>query len=199
MGKSELKDALQRKMNQRCAQLWQEAEGEVAARRAEIAAEIETCRAGMQARLQRESRAVRRQILSAATREAAVLRLQAEVALAVRLRALAAPLLGELYAAARTGYWRQLYAELPASVWQRCQVHTDDVALAEQHLPESAVVARDDLAGGLLVERDDGRIQIDNSLAQRLAHCWPELLPQLLDDLRTLVEHHAAAQSATAE
>lgn len=195
MGKSELKDALQRKVSRRCEQLWQDAESQVAAHRAEVARQLQACTTAIEDRLQRECRALRRTVLSAAMKEAAVLRLQAESALAEQLRELAGPLLAERYTAARARYWRQLHAELPASDWQRCLVHADDVALASTHLPAATVVvASDDLGGGLIAEREDGRVRIDNSLEQRLARCWPGLLPQLLDELRSLVESHAAAQ-----
>lgn len=196
MGKIELKDALQRKVSRRCEQFWEDAESQVAAHRAEVAKQLEACTTAMEDRLQRESHALRRTILSAATREAAVLRLQAEAILAERLRELAGPLLAERYSAERASYWRQLHAELPASDWQRCLVHADDVALASAHLPAATVVvASDSLDGGLVAEREDGRVRIDNSLEQRLARCWPDLLPQLLDELRDLVESHATAQS----
>jgi len=59
------------------------------------------------------------------------------------------------------------------------------------------VTVDDALVGGLLAATADNRMMVDNSLAGRLARCWPELLLTLFADLHKEVEADAPACPAT--
>lgn len=195
MGKSELRAALQREITQRTEALWRETEAQVEARRRQVARELAERDSEEQTRLDARCLALRTAILRKAGNQAATLKLGAEAVLAERLIKLAGAQLAGLYAGKRQDYYCALFKELPAASWQTARVHPEDVALAGQLQPEVDVVACPELDGGMIVESDQGRVRIDNSLRQRLHRGWPELLPGLLAELRDLVENHATSES----
>ena len=48
------------------------------------------------------------------------------------------------------------------------------------------------ISGGLKVESPEGRVVIINSLDKRLEHLWPEILPEIMRELRQMKDGNEA-------
>lgn len=195
MGEHELQEALRGEAQAKIRAVWQAAETAVAARRAEVAAEVVALRDEAARRLAAAQAAEQRTLLTAAEMTARQRLLVAETAVLERLRRLAASLLPELGATQRSRFWQALVAELPTAEWQRVRVHPDDLTLARQTFPAAEVSSEPALGGGLVVEVADGRISVDNSLAGRLARSWHELQTPLMMAVHEEVDKDAADSS----
>lgn len=197
MGEHELREALHRETQAKIRAIWLAAENAVAARRAEVAAEVAGLRAASARRqvaaLAAEQRA-RRSVAATAARQRL---LATETLLLERLYRLAVQQLGTFGAMERRRLWPVLAGELPPGEWRRVRVHPEDVAPARQRFPAAEVDGVAELGGGLVVATADGRITVDNSLAGRLSRCWPELQALLLAAIHKEVADDAAG-SATA-
>lgn len=184
MGYRELMEALSLEGEERIAALRREGEAEEERLRGE-AAERLRLRGEEYARRTRGACAeASREILAAAEREGALLRLAAEAALAERLLAVARgslTLLGE-------GESRELFGflarELPPVPWERVRVNPADEEEARRLFPGVEVVVDPSLAGGLETVGAGGGLRVDNTLEKRLERGWPELLPRLAADVR---------------
>lgn len=197
MGEAELKTALRREGEARVRDFWQAAEDAVAAQRAEVAAECARLRAETDRQLQAEGTQLRSNLLFAARTRAMESRLHAEAVLEDRLLSLARELLPELADTDRAALWEALCAELPTAQWQIVRVHPADRQRAGRAFPAATIESDEDLGGGLVAACAEGTIRIDNSLACRLLRAWPELLPQLMGELRKLVDKDETADSDT--
>jgi vacuolar-type H+-ATPase subunit E/Vma4 len=197
MSESELKIALQQEGAARIRGFWQEAEVTVAAQRQELDAELTQLHSETDRRIQAESAMLRNTLLFAAQGRAQETRLYAEATLEQRLLLLARQLLPDLAGRDRSTLWQALRGELPAAAWTAIKVHPDDQELAERDFPEATIACDETLGGGLVATSADDAIRIDNSLSCRLLRAWPDLLPQLLGELRKLVDNHATADPHT--
>lgn len=184
MGRRELLDALQR-----------EGRGKVAAITGRRAAEEERLRAataGKIAEMRREHKAQRellcsnrkRLLLAKADREAALLRLRAEHALAIRLHERARHALPQLYGNDAERLFAQLAAELPAMPWQTIWTTPGASSAAAALFPTATIVADLSLTGGIKAATAEDGLTVDNTLETRLEKLWPDLLPQLIAALR---------------
>jgi vacuolar-type H+-ATPase subunit E/Vma4 len=72
--------------------------------------------------------------------------------------------------------------EIPGRAWPRVRVNPADSDLARHRFPDAEILADDDIVAGLVVEDDDGRIRIDNTLETRLARAWPQILPGIVGE-----------------
>jgi vacuolar-type H+-ATPase subunit E/Vma4 len=197
MGETELKRALQREGEEQIRGFWQNAEAGVAARREETAAELAQLRAETDHRLQTEGTQLRNDLLFAARTRAMECRLHAEAALEECLRRLGQQMLPELAGGNQASIWEALRAELPAADWAALRVHPADRERARRAFPAAAIEDDAALGGGLVATCADTTLRVDNSLACRLLRAWPDLLPQLLAELRELVENDETAHSDT--
>ena len=188
MSELELKLALQREGEAQILVFWQAAEAEVSEQRQIIQAECVQLQGATDRKLQNELASLSGTVLFAAQARVLELRLHAEAALESRLLLLATQLLPELADKDRTSLWRVLRGELPQTDWAGITVHPADRALAEHEFPKAAIDDDEALCGGLVATSADGCIRIDNSLGCRLLRAWPDLLPQLLNELRKLVD-----------
>jgi vacuolar-type H+-ATPase subunit E/Vma4 len=198
MGESELKKALQREGEARIRGFWQDAEAAVSKQREEIDAEITRLRDETDRQLQTESTMLRSNLLFAAQNRALKSRLHAEAALAERLLLLASQLLPELARNDRAGVWLALSAELPEGNWTAFKVTQEDRKRAARTFPDAVIECDAELGGGLIATNADATICIDNSMHCRLLRAWPDLLPQLLDELRKRVDNDETAHTDTA-
>jgi vacuolar-type H+-ATPase subunit E/Vma4 len=125
-----------------------------------------------------------RTLRTRAVREAALIRLRAEHALSLRLYERARSCLKQL----RGGHAEQLFlalaAELPAASWQRVWVNPVDSGPASACYPGASIIEDETQAGGLRTTTADGSLSIDNSLETRLERVWPDLLPQMIAEIR---------------
>ena len=198
MGEHELQAALCREADARIRGLWAEAESEVAARRQVLAAELDRQRQQADEEARQAALAVTRAAQTTSRQILRRCRLQAEAALAERLRLLAGQLLAEMADAERERLWRGCVAELPQASWQALRVAPADVERARRDFPQAEVLTDHLLLGGVVAATAAERIVVDNSLAGRLGRAWPELLPELIAMLAREANGHDPAGSPTA-
>lgn len=127
-----------------------------------------------------------------AERQALRCRVQAEVALAARLLQLAQSQLDTLAVRGGEQLFEALAAEIPAHQWQKILVNHRDRQLAAELFPQAEIEVSEEIIGGLVVWNELNRIQIENTLGKRLQHLWPELLPELMGELRKKAGDHGA-------
>jgi vacuolar-type H+-ATPase subunit E/Vma4 len=188
MGRRELLDALEREGQETMAAIAdrETVEGE----RLRVAAEqrLDGLRLEQEQLCERQCRDLQHKIMSKALREAALIRLRAEHTLALRLwdRALAAVM--QFRPENPEALLRALAAELPQDQWQTVRVNPGVASLAASCFPGAEIIADIALSAGFKATTADGGLTIDNTLQTRLERSWPELLPQLMSELRQLLE-----------
>ena len=186
MAQQELEAALCRNGENNAREIWQRVEAEAERLRSETAQALDRQRQSAAARRKVEIAALHEAALAAARKQAQSSRLTAESALAQRLKTLAEGMLEELALAGGSRLFQALAAEIPGYPWQRVKVHRRDEALARNAFPAAETLIAEGISAGLEVQSADGRIQIINTLEKRLEHLWPELLPELLKELRQM-------------
>ena len=187
MGESELKIALQREGEEQVRAFWQAAEEKVAKRRQELKEEQEQLRREAERQLQLEVTRRRNSQRTESRMQAMASRLHAEALLDERLQGLASQLLTELTEKNREVLWQAFCAELPHAEWDKITVSQGSQGLAVRDFPTAEIELDDAIAGGLIATSSSG-VRVDNSLTCRLRRAWPDLLPQLMSELRRLVD-----------
>lgn len=193
MARQELEAALRRDGAEQARQIWQEAEAEAA----QLRKTTETTLRNLQQdeRRQLEALCTRRveEVVSARRLQLRRCRLEAEQQLAARLAELARTQLPGLAARGGTELFAVLAAEIPPGDWRRVRVNERDRAFAQERFPRAEVVADIAISGGLAVEDAAGGVTVVNTLAKRLEHFWPLLLPGLMVRLRQWVNEDETA------
>jgi len=197
MGESELKTALRHEGEARAREFWEQAETAVEQRRMEIEAELENLRDETARALQAETATLRNTLMFEARVKATADRLRAEAAMEVRLLEMADRVLAEMIGDSREELWQDLYHELPAYQWTNVKVNPEDLKIARRTFPTAVIDCDEDINGGLIAVEAEGTIRIDNSLSCRLMQAWPDLLPNLMRDLREQVDSNATACNDT--
>jgi V/A-type H+-transporting ATPase subunit E len=197
MGEKELRTALQHEGEAHARGFWEQAEAVVEGRRKEIETELEHLHDETRRSLQAEEAALRNNLLFEAQARATEVKLYAEAAMELRLLEIADRVLGEMIGGSRQGLWQALYRELPEFQWTSVKVHPEDLELARRAFPSAAIDIDEAIAGGLIVTNAEGTIRVDNSLSCRLMRAWPDLLPDLIKDLREQVDRNATACNDT--
>jgi len=192
MGESELKIALQREGEEQVRAFWQAAEEKVAKRRQELKEEQEQLRREAERQLQFEVTRRRNSQRTESRMQAMASRLHAEALLDERLQGLASQLLTELTEKNREVLWQAFCAELPHAEWGKITVSQGSQGLAVRDFPTAEIELDDAIAGGLIATSSSG-VRVDNSLTCRLRRAWPDLLPQLMSELRRLVDSDETA------
>jgi len=192
MGESELKIALQREGEEQVRAFWQAAEEKVAKRRQELKEEQEQLRCEAEQQLQFEVTRRRNSLRAESRMQAMASRLHAEALLDERLQGLASQLLTELTEKNREVLWQAFCAELPHAKWDKITVSQGSQGLAVRDFPTAEIELDDAIAGGLIATSSSG-VRVDNSLTCRLRRAWPDLLPQLMSELRRLVDSDETA------
>ena len=198
MGASELKIALRQDGEARARALWQKSEAAVEKRRKEIAAEIEHLYDETERSLQAEEARLRNHLLFEARARATACKLQAEADMELRLLKMAGRVLSEMIGNSRKKVWHALCRELPEYPWTNLKVHPEDLAFARQTFPAAAIGCDEAIGGGLVASDAKDTVRIDNSLPCRLSRAWPDLLPNLMQDLRERVDNDATSLHDTA-
>jgi len=192
MGESELKIALQREGEEQVRAFWQAAEEKVAKRRQELKEEQEQLRLEAERQLQSEVSRRRNSLLAESRMQVMASRLHAEALLDERLQGLASQLLTEFTEKNRDVLWQALCDELPSAEWGKITVSQASQGLAARDFPTAEIELDDAIAGGLIATSSSG-VRVDNSLVCRLRRAWPDLLPQLMSELRRLVDSDETA------
>jgi len=198
MGESELKIALQREGEERIRGFWLDAEANVSAERTAIEAEREELHDKADQQLQAEIALLRSSLLFASQARARECRLHAEADLEQRLLVLARQLLPELADKNREAMWMALRGEFPSAEWAHLTVHPADRELAMREFPAATIECDEAIGGGLIATSADAVIRVDNTLSCRLLRAWPDLLPQLLAELRILVNNNETSDTGKA-
>lgn len=186
MGRRELLEALQRQGAETLAAIAAAEAAEEERLRREAAERAAQERQRHEADVTRRCEERRSALLAAASREAALIRLRAEHLLGLRLLERARACLVRLRSGEDERLFRQLAAELPAAVWGTVAVAAADRAPAAACFPDAVVTVDPALSGGVRAVSSDGSLTVDNSLETRLARLWPDLLPVLMAELRTM-------------
>lgn len=184
MGRTELLAALQRDGQEKMAAINGRRAAEEERLRAETANKIGLLRQEHKVKRELLCSARQRQILAKAGREAALIRLRAEHALGLRLHACACNSLPPLYRRDAARLFPLLAAELPSLPWQTVWTTPADTSGAAALFPAATIIADVALAGGIKAALAENILSVDNTLEKRLEKLWPDLLPQLLADLR---------------
>jgi len=192
MGESELKIALQREGEEQVRAFWKAAEEKVAKRRQELKEEQEQLRLETERQLQSEVSRRRNSLLAESRMQVMASRLHAEALLDERLQGLASQLLTECTEKNRDVLWQALCDELPSAEWGKITVSQASQGLAARDFPTAEIELDDAIAGGLIATSSSG-VRVDNSLVCRLRRAWPDLLPQLMSELRRLVDSDETA------
>jgi len=192
MGESELKIALQREGEEQVRAFWKAAEEKVAKRRQELKEEQEQLRLETERQLQSEVSRRRNSLLAESRMQVMASRLHAEAFLDERLQGLASQLLTEFTEKNRDVLWQALCDELPSAEWGKITVSQASQGLAARDFPTAEIELDDAIAGGLIATSSSG-VRVDNSLVCRLRRAWPDLLPQLMSELRRLVDSDETA------
>ena len=184
MGRHELLEALQRDGREKVAAIT----GRRAAEKERLRAIATSRRAEMQQEQEQQSELLcssrKRQLLAKAGREAALIRLRAEHALALRLHEHAKSSLPQLYNDDAERLFPLLAAELPSQPWQTIWTTPGAAAAAAALFSAATIIADPSLAGGIKAATAENSLSVDNTLETRLEKLWPDLLPQLLAALR---------------
>lgn len=184
MGRRELLEALQRDGREKLAAITGRRTAEEERLRVEFASKIDVLKQEHETQRELLCSGHKRQILAKAEREAAMIRLRAEHALALRLHECARNSLPQLYQHGAERLFPLLAAELPTMPWQTISTAPGDTSRAAALFPTATIVPEPTLAGGLKAALAENLLTVDNTLETRLEKLWPDLLPQLLADLR---------------
>jgi V/A-type H+-transporting ATPase subunit E len=185
----ELIGALRKAAEERTAAIWDAARAEAERLRSEAGRETaDLCGRGAE-----EDARAAESLLAAATveaeSEARRIMLAARAALGERAYRIARELLPRFRGANYASVFGALVDELPARTWARVRVGPADRELARSRFLDAEVVPDEGVVAGLVVESDDGRIRIDNTLETRLARAWPEIVPGIVDDAMEDTDH----------
>jgi V/A-type H+-transporting ATPase subunit E len=182
MGCDELIESLRKEAEEKTREIWEEAEKEAGKIRADISLRLEALQRDNAA--ERSSDEVPRKVLLEAETGARMIRLIADDRLSVRLYSLIASSLCLLREEGYEDIFQRLVLEIPSFEWQRVRVNPDDSALAQKSFPGAEVVADKSITGGVEVEAEEGGVRIVNTFEKRLERLWPQMLPDLLGDIR---------------
>lgn len=184
MGRRELLEALQHEGRETMAAIAVKAAAEEERLKSAVEERSEVLRREHELQRERLCGARQRTLRSKGAHEAALIRLRAEDALAQRLYTRARICLKQLRGDSSEPLFRALAAELPAIPWHTIWTAPADAVPASDIFPGAAIIPDETLSGGLKAAAADGSLTVDNSLEKRLERMWPDLLPQLIAELR---------------
>jgi vacuolar-type H+-ATPase subunit E/Vma4 len=184
-----LLDELRRSADEEIAGLWRKVRADAEAYRAELAESANVERKRIAQELSAKAAVFERAAAAEAERAARTTRAAAKVALAGRLYALAVEALPKARDDDYARRFAALAAELPPSAWQQVTVNPADHDLARLNFPRSEIVTDSNIAGGMNVQREDGRVRVSNTLESRLSTAWPEILPTLMNEILEEYDH----------
>jgi V/A-type H+-transporting ATPase subunit E len=187
MSYRELIGALQKECEEKARKIWQEAAGEAERARGDASKRIEEGREGRARNQSAALKVVTEDILSEALARARVTRLAAEKELSDRLYMIARNCLTHLRGDGYKDIFSALVNELPPCEWEVVKVNPQDRQLAQSLFPEDEVTSEPAVTGGIEATGKEG-IRVVNTLEKRLERIWPEILPEMTGEVRSIVE-----------
>ncbi len=178
----ELIESLRKAADERVRLLWQEAESQADAARADVARRLDQVRADIDRKKAAAARDKSIQLESEAKSRARILRLSSERALADRLRQTAAASLPALRKGAYENAFGKMTRELPDLAWQTVRVNPGDEALGKKYFPGAEIIPDKSITGGMDASAADGTIRVINTFEKRLERAWDDMLPGLIRD-----------------
>jgi vacuolar-type H+-ATPase subunit E/Vma4 len=163
---------------------WQKARAQADACSAESARALDDARLQAARRLAQTAAVLEADATARAETAARRIRAAASAALAARLHTIAVEALARFRTPEYPALFDALAGDLPARAWPLVMVHPDDHALAASHFPQAEIVCDPAIESGMVVEADEGRVRVTNTLRARLDAAWPDLLPLILRDAR---------------
>ncbi|OGW50711.1 MAG: hypothetical protein A2078_05380 [Nitrospirae bacterium GWC2_57_9] len=182
MSCKELIESLRKACDERKRVLWQDAEAQAAAAKADAARRLEQLRA--EADRKRETMSgdsVSRAVADANSRSR-IIALAAEKALSDRLYQAAVSSLSLLRNGGSPELFAALARELPPLAWQTARVNPEDLDLARKHFPGAGIEADAGITGGMDVAAQGGAVRVVNTLEKRLERAWVDMQPDLIRD-----------------
>jgi vacuolar-type H+-ATPase subunit E/Vma4 len=178
----ELIEALRKAAEERAAAIWDAARAEADRCRSEAGGESASQRERAAEEDAAAAKALSEAAMAEAEHEASRIVLAARVTLGERVYGIARAALPRFRDGGYRAMFEALADEIPGRAWPRVRVNPADSDLARHRFPDAEILADDDIVAGLVVEDDDGRIRIDNTLETRLARAWPQILPGIVGE-----------------
>lgn len=188
MGYQELIDALQKEGEEKIHTIWKEAEAETQRIREEALKRLEGLRAGFSDIRSSSIKDQAEAILSEAATKAKTIRLLAEKELSERLYRLTVNSLPLLRNEKYKDIFSAMAKELPPRRWKTVMVNPEDERVAKEYFKDSDVMPDSNIIGGIDVTEIDGLIRIVNTFEKRLERLWPEILPGMVNDIRSMMQ-----------
>lgn len=184
MGRHELLEALQHEGREKMAAIVTRSKAEEESLRAGFEERRALLRLEHEQQSELLCRRLKQKIISAAKREAALIRLRAEHFLSLRLHERAGINVMQMSVNNPLALFCTLAVELPPDTWLTVQVNPGFAPLAANCFPDAVIVPDAALSAGFKVVSADKSLTVDNTLGKRLERLWPELVPHLLAELR---------------
>ena len=184
MGQRELEAALRRKGEEKAREIWRSVETSAQKLRAETDEKIRALQAKSRLRQGTEVERIVEEARTLALHRARMCHLTVEQGLDQRLQTLVGPLTSQLAESGGVELFAELAAEIPEFGWALVKVNPRDEQLAHDSFRSAEIVTDESICGGLEVQDDEGRLVVINTLEKRMLHLWPELLPEMIKELR---------------
>ncbi len=126
-------------------------------------------------------------ISSEAEAQARIKMIAAEARLSDRLFGLARASLPRLRAEKRGELLPALARELPDFPWKKVTVNPADAGLAARLFPDAEIIPDGGISGGIDAAAEDGKVRVVNTLEKRLERAWEDILPGLVQEIKTLL------------
>ena len=188
MGCEELIGSLRKEAGEKVLQIRREAEEEAVKIRTSASLRLEALRQDNASKRSVEEEAAK--MLLEAEKRVRMIRLTAEDKLSARFFSLAASSLYRLRGDGYDDLFGKFVSVLPPLAWQTVKVNPADHALAKKFFPEAVIVTDGAITGGLVVEAEEGRMKVINTLDKRLEKSWSQMLPDLLHDIDQKVKEN---------
>jgi V/A-type H+/Na+-transporting ATPase subunit E len=182
LGCEELIDSLRLAAEEKGRLLWIKAEEEARAMRENASTEIARMKASLKMAASAEEQLS--DILSAATKEARMIRMSAEKTLCARMLAIASCCLPSLIRETYKEDFGAFVRELPPVPWECVTVNPRDKSVAREYFSNAKILADENVAGGFTVSADDGRVRVINTFEKRLERGWTEMVPAVIKEVR---------------
>ncbi len=195
MGCRELIESLRTAGDAKITALRAKADEEAERIRTDAARRIEELRADHARTRAAEAARHTEALLSGARLEARRMDLRAERALAERIFRLARRSLRSLRNVGYRDVFASFVRELPQCDWKTVRVNPEDRDLARELLPGAGIVEEPGISGGLEAVSEGDRVRVVNTFEKRLEHLWEEMLPEIMRDVRRLMDEESGPVS----
>ncbi|MCX7793985.1 MAG: V-type ATP synthase subunit E [Thermodesulfovibrionales bacterium] len=183
MGYQELIESLKEKAKERIEALRKDGEQEIEKYREKALSEFEKFRIEYLNHVRQVEESEVSSLVLEAKKQAGIIRNMTMHRLAERIYNIARESLLSLRKEGYEDFFENIVRELPPMRWSRIKVNPLDRKLAEVYFPDVEIVEDASIIGGLVAESTEG-ITVDNTFIKRLERLWPEILPEILREIK---------------